>query len=67
VLIRKGDQVRLKSGGPSMEVLAAGSSLAICEWQDDAAARVEIFELGELVATPTQQVQQPQPTPAPPA
>lgn len=48
-----------------MEVLAAGSSLAICEWQEDAAARVEIFELGELVAATMQQAQQPRPTPAP--
>jgi len=66
VLIRKGDKVRLKNGGPTMEVLAAGTSLAICEWMDGSLRRTDVFDFVELEApTVAQQAQQPQATPAP--
>lgn len=49
-----------------MEVLAVGSSLAICEWIVDGRAKHEVFTLDELAQVGIgQQAQQPQPTPGP--
>lgn len=64
--ISKGDKVRRADAGPEMEVLAAGATLALCEWSVDGASKTDLFNSSELVhVTVGQQAQQPQATPAP--
>ncbi len=66
VAFKKGDKVRIRSGGPDMTVAAVGDSLTICEWSVDGILKQDIFNLSELVpVTISQQAQQPQPTPPP--
>lgn len=58
--IKQGDSVRT-GGGPTMVVLAASSTWAMCEWFVGAERRADLFPVAELEPVATQQAQQPQP------
>ncbi|HEY8048794.1 MAG TPA: hypothetical protein VIE63_06440, partial [Ramlibacter sp.] len=53
--------VRSTPHGPVMEVLAASSAWAICEWFDKGLRQANLFEVAELQQVAVQQAQQPQP------
>ena len=60
--VKQGDKVRASASGPAMEVLAASSTWAICEWYlDGGERRADLFPVAELEQVVTQQAQQPQP------
>jgi uncharacterized protein YodC (DUF2158 family) len=58
---KRGDKVQEFEGGPTMEVLAASDTLAICEYDDNGLMRHSIFEVAKLRKLVVQQAQQPQP------
>ena len=64
--VLKGDKVRSSRDGPTMEVLAASPTWAICEWMDDGERRADLFQVNQLEKLVTQQAQQPQPPQQPP-
>lgn len=60
--VKQGDKVRASASGPTMEVLAASSTWAMCEWfLDGGERRADLFAVSELEPVVTQQGQQPQP------
>jgi uncharacterized protein YodC (DUF2158 family) len=60
--IKQGDKVRASAQGPTMVVLAASSTWAMCEWFIGAERRADLFEVEKLEKVViAQQAQQPQP------
>jgi uncharacterized protein YodC (DUF2158 family) len=60
--VNQGDKVRASAQGPTMVVLAASSTWAMCEWFIGNERRADLFEVEKLEkVVVAQQAQQPQP------